>query len=281
MEILTIGPSLSAFIRPEQGSNVGLIRSSEGTILIDTASSPAEIRDLLAAVDLLPEHMSLVINTHFHADHTWGHQLFSCPILAHRLCQERMKLNLHGEWSPQALQKELNDLVKTDPQKAAELRQAVEGLHVILPDQVFETVCAGKSGDISYEMMHMGGHTPDSSIIWLPEQSILYAADLIFQGRYPYVFDADIPAWIDALSRLLEFQAEVIIPGHGVNCSKEDILRLRDYLQRTWLMTVEHFHAGHTLEETISDIGYPVFAEGKKEKLHPANIRYMYMKLSK
>jgi glyoxylase-like metal-dependent hydrolase (beta-lactamase superfamily II) len=280
MEILTIGPGFSAFIRPEQGANVGLMRNSEGTILIDTASSPAEIRGLLSTVDLLPEQVSLVINTHFHTDHTWGNQLFSCPILAHRLCRERMQFNLQGEWSTQAFQRELNDLVKSDPQKAAEFRQVVENLHIKLPDQLFETVYAGKSGANTYQVMHMGGHTPDSVVVWVPEQGILYASDLIFQGRYPYIFDADIPAWINVLSRLLEFQAEVIIPGHGIRCKKEDILRLREYLQRTWLMTVEHLHAGHSLQETCADPEYPVFAAGKQEKLHTANIRYMFMKLS-
>ncbi len=100
MEILTIDPLTSAFIRPAEGANVGLIRTLRGMVLIDTTSSPAEIQALFEAVHVSTDKVRLVVNTHSHSDHTWGNQVFTCPIIAHRLCKEQMEASLkkNGAW---------------------------------------------------------------------------------------------------------------------------------------------------------------------------------------
>jgi cyclase len=280
MEIFNTTPYFTAFIRPAEGANVGLIRTSAGMVLIDTGGSPGEISGLLGAIHVHPDEISMVINTHFHTDHTWGNQLFSCPILAHRLCLEKMRSNLQGEWSREAFQAYLDELEKTDPRKAVEWGELLKTLKIKLPDQVFTGRYEGDLGDAIYQVIHTGGHTPDSAILYLPEERLLYASDLIFQGRYPYIFDADIPAWVEVLGRLKDYHAAMIIPGHGVPCTEADITRLSAYLQQTWQLTAEHIKMGHTLEQACADPAYPIFAPGKREKLHPANIRYMYEKLS-
>jgi cyclase len=276
MEIIRIDSVATAFIRPVEGVNAGLFHTPRGMILIDTTSSPAEVRSLLEAVDVDLEEVQLVVNTHFHSDHTWGNQVFACPIVAQRLCLERMQSNLKNEWSPETFQSSIDDLTKTDPKKAEEFRLTIHGLQIKLPDQVFEKRFDGELGGMRYEIIHLGGHTPDLSVIWLPESKTLYASDLIFQGRYPYIYDADIPAWINCLDRLLEFEAEAIIPGHGVMCGKAEIIALRQYLQVTWDLTAEHIGLGHSADETVADPNYPVFSPNKYERLHQANIRYMY-----
>ena len=220
-----------------------------------------------------------MVNTHSHSDHTWGNQLFACPILAQRLCQEQMRASLINEWSAQSLQSYIADLEKTDSKKAVDFRRVVMGLQIKLPDQTFEEQYKGELGGLRYEVIHFGGHTPDSAVVWLPDKKVLFASDLIFQGRYPYIFDADIPAWIGALNRLLEFEAEVIIPGHGVRVGKAEMLVLRHYLQATWELTAEHVRLGHSAEETSADPAFPIYPGEKYEKLHRANIRYMHEKV--
>jgi glyoxylase-like metal-dependent hydrolase (beta-lactamase superfamily II) len=280
MEIIRIDSVATAFIRVEEGVNAGLIHTPKGMILIDTTSSPSEALSLLNALHVSLDEVQLVINTHFHSDHTWGNQVFTCPILAHRLCQERMQSNLESEWSKEEFQSYIDELQRTDSRKAEEFRLTVQGLQIKLPDQVFEDRCEGDMGGVKYKVIHLGGHTPDLSVVWLPESKVLFASDLIFQGRYPYIFDADIPIWIDCLGRLLEFDARVIIPGHGVLCGEAEIIALREYLQVTWDRTAEHIRYGHSAGEAEADSTYPVFSQNKYERLHQANIRYMYEKLT-
>ncbi len=280
MEIIRIDSVATAIIRVDEGVNAGLIHTPKGMIIIDTTSSPAEALSILNTLHVGLDEVQLVINTHFHSDHTWGNQVFTCPILAHRLCQERMRSNLKSEWSKEAFHSYTIDLQRTDPNKAEDFRLTVQSLQIKLPDQVFEDRCEGDMGGVKYKVIHLGGHTPDLSVVWLPESKVLFASDLIFQGRYPYIFDADVPVWTDRLGRLLEFDARVIIPGHGVLCGEVEITVLREYLQDTWDRTAEHIRLGHSAGEAQSDSTYPVFSENKYERLHQANIRYMYEKLT-
>jgi cyclase len=281
MEIIRIDPCITAFFRPNEGANVGLINTPKGMILIDTTSSPDDIRVLLKAAGIHAEDIRLVINTHFHSDHTWGNQIFSCPIMAQQLCVERMQAALKEDWSMEELQAYTTELEKTDPTRAAEVRKMVDNLKITLPDQVFEERFMGVLGGLKYEIIHLDGHTPDTSVVWLPDKRVLFASDLIFQGRYPYIFDADIPAWNNALNKLLEFKAMVIIPGHGVRCGDSEILYLRDYLQHSWERTKEHVQLGHTAKETADDPAYPIFSTDRYKRLHKANIRYMYKQLKR
>lgn len=191
-----------------------------------------------------------------------------------------MQSAVENEWSQATLQAYLSDLKKTDLQKADEVRKVIKDLHITLPGMVFDERCEGEIGAVNYEVIHLGGHTPDLSVVWLPESRLLFASDLIFQGRYPYIFDADIPVWIARLNQLMEFNASAIIPGHGVMCGAAEIIALRQYLQETWDLTQEHIRQGHSIDEAAGDPAYPRFAEQKYERLHQANIRYIYRQIT-
>lgn len=117
-------------------------------------------------------------------------------------------------------------------------------------------------------------------MVWLPEAKVLFAGDLIFEGRYPYLSDADVPALIAALKRLPEFGAQAIVPGHGLLCGKAEIAALLDYLEVTWALTADHLAQGHSEDEAVADPSYPRYAERFAERLHEANIRVMYAQLA-
>jgi len=280
MEILELGPGVIVFLRLDEGANIGLLRTDDGAVVVDTPSYPQDMQELLDAVGVSVPEVQLVINTHFHSDHTWGNQLFDCPILAHRLCRERMKANLDGEWSAEAIQAEIAKEEKVDPDWAREAREKLANLYITLPTQVFEKRREIAIGGVRIQVIHMGGHTPGSSVVWLPEARVLFAGDLIFEGRYPYLHDADVPALIAALKRLPKFDAQTVVPGHGALCGEAEIAALVDYLETTWTLTADHLAQGHSEAETVADPNYPHYAEepvGRREE----NIRLMYDQLSR
>jgi glyoxylase-like metal-dependent hydrolase (beta-lactamase superfamily II) len=68
--------------------------------------------------------------------------------------------------------------------------------------------------------------------VYLASEKVLFAGDLVFRNRIPYVGQADSRQWITALDSLLSFDTAVIVPGHGP-ISKEarkDMQVTRDYL---------------------------------------------------
>ncbi len=280
MRTIELSPGVIAFVRLDEGANIGLIRTTDGAVVVDTPSYPQDMQELLDTVSVSVPKVQLVINTHFHSDHTWGNQLFDCPILAHRLCRERMQTNLAGEWSAEAIQARIAEEEKVDPDWARGAREKWADLHITLPTQVFEERREIEIGDVRLQVIHLGGHTPGSSVVWLPEAQVLFVGDLIFEGRYPYMYDADVPALIAALKRLSEFGAQMVVPGHGVLCGEAEIAALVDYLETTWTLTADHLAQGHSEDETAADPSYPHYAEepvGRREE----NIRLMYAQLRK
>lgn len=278
MEIVEVSPGVIAFVRLDEGANVGLIRTADGVVVVDTTSSPPDMQELLDATGVSASEARLVINTHSHGDHTWGNQFFDCPILAHRLCRERMVANLAGPWSAEAIKASIAEGEKTDPDWAREAREKLADLRITLPTEVFDDRRELEIGGVRLEVIHFGAHTPDSTVVWLPEAKVLFAGDLIFEGRYPYLGDADVPALIAALKRLPKFGAQVIVPGHGVLCGKAEIAALVDYLEAAWALTADHLAQGHSEDEAIADPNYPRYGKGTTERLHE-NIRVMYAQL--
>jgi cyclase len=104
MEIVEVSPGVIAFVRPpDEGANAGLIHAADGVVVVDTTSCAPDMQELLDAAGVSAPEARIVINTHVHSDHTWGNQLFDCPILAHRMCREKMESNLSGPWSAEAI----------------------------------------------------------------------------------------------------------------------------------------------------------------------------------
>ena len=279
MEAIVVSAGVTAFMRPEEGANATLIRTAEGEVVVDTTSCAADMRVLIAAAQVAPEDVCLVVNTHQHSDHTWGNQLFDCPILAHRLCREAMAENLGSAWNLDNILVSIVERGKTDSDWAKEMRKKVDGLRITLPTEVLSDRRDLVIGDTRIEIVHLGGHTPGSSVVWLPDAGVLLSGDLLFVERYPFIGDADIPDLIAALKRLRSFDAGIIIPGHGPLCGNVEIAGMLAYVHETWSRTVDHLAQGHSADEAAADPDYPRYAEGAADRYHQVNIRVMYAQL--
>ena len=280
MQAIEMAPGIIAFLDVGGGPNSGLVQTPDGSgIVIDTSISPMDMQARLDATGAKASDVKLVINTHFHTDHTWGNQLFACPILSHRACRDRMMANLADEWSPEELNAWIKERAKSDPEWAEEMQKKWADLAIILPTETFEDRYETTIGGVELNVIHFGGHTPGSSVVWFPETRALFAGDLIFEGRYPFIFHADIPVLIKNLKRLPEFGAQTIVPGHGAPCGTAEIDALTGYLEESWVRTAGHLAQGHSEDETAADPAYPKYTDLGYERYHEANIRLMYAKL--
>ena len=68
--------------------------------------------------------------------------------------------------------------------------------------------------------------------MFVKEDGVLLAGDLIFIGRVPYVGDADSRSWLKAIDKLIVFNPRYLIAGHGTASSTpvKDLKLTRDYL---------------------------------------------------
>ena len=227
MEMKQVSPGVTAFVHPKGRSNCGMIHTAEGVVLVDTTARPVDIKAYLALAGISTADVCLILLTHSHSDHTSGIPLFDCPVLAHKLTRQRIA----GRGTARA--------------------------RLQMPTEVFEQHREMEIGGVRLEMTHTGGHTPGSSVVWLPKSRVLFAGDLIFEGRYPFLATANVPALMAALRSIPSFGAQIIVPGHGLLCGDEQVGIQLAYIKDTWDRTAEQIALGHSVKQAVRDPEYP------------------------
>lgn len=202
-------------------SNAGLIETADSLVLVDALGSPALARELLQVIKTLsPKPLSHVILTHYHADHIYGLQEFKkagARIIAHQAAREY----LNSETAAQRLQVSIAEGL-VEP-----------GTMLVAADQWVDRETRLSVGGLEIQLIPVGpAHTPEDLSVWLPADKLLFAGDLVFRGRIPFVGQADSRRWVASLDRLLTRPAAVIVPGHGPASTEalQDLLLTRDYL---------------------------------------------------
>lgn len=204
-------------------SNAAFVVTHDSVVVIDALGSPALATRLLAAIKIItPLPVSHVILTHYHADHIYGLQVFKAlgaKIIAHRAAQ----IYLNSETAR----------LRLDASRQ-QLAPWIDGTtHLVEADQWLERETQLTIGGMVFQIKPVGpSHTPEDLAIYLPQEKVLFAGDLVFRNRIPYVGQADSRQWIRALDNLLTYDTVVIVPGHGAVSTetKKDMQQTRDYL---------------------------------------------------
>ncbi len=204
-------------------SNAGFVVTTEGVLVVDALGAPVLARELLAEIrriTTLPVRYLVV--THYHADHVYGLQEFKAAgatLIAHRAGRDYLSSQT-AELRLAASREELAPAVD-------------EHTRLIGADRWIDAPTTLQFGGLDFVLLPAGpAHTPDDLVVWVPQRKLLFAGDLVFRGRIPFVGQADSGQWIAALDRLLAFEPSLIVPGHGPPSSsaRADLELTRDYL---------------------------------------------------
>ena len=204
-------------------SNAAFVVTRDGVVVIDALGSPALATRLLATIKAItPLPVTHVIVTHYHADHIYGLQTLKAAgakIVAHQAA----KIYLHSDTARLRLEASRQELA---PWIDAHTR-------LVEADQWIDRETNLSLGGMEFQLKPLGpSHTPEDLAIYLPQEKVLFAGDLVFRSRIPYVGQADSRQWILALDKLLAYDTNVIVPGHGAlsTDAKKDMQVTRDYL---------------------------------------------------
>ena len=205
-------------------SNAGVVIAPQGVVVIDALGSPELARRLIQEIRKLTDKpISYVIVTHYHADHIYGLQVFK-DAGAQIIAQEKGKLYLTSDTAKlrlEASREELAPWIDNQTKLQPADRWVTSDEHLILSGWQFDLLKVGPA------------HTPDDLAVYVPIEQVLFAGDLMFRGRIPFVGNADSAGWIKSLDRLLRINAKVVVPGHGPYSTdaRADLVFTRDYLQ--------------------------------------------------
>lgn len=202
-------------------SNAGFVVTDSSVVVIDALGSPALARRLLQEIArITPKPVSHVLVTHYHADHVYGLQVFHAA--GAQVVAER-----------KALQYLNSDTARLRLQASREEPWIGADTQLVPADIWLDGDTELKIGGVTFQLRAVGpAHTPEDMVINLPAQHVLYAGDLVFRGRIPFVGQADSRKWIAALDNVARFDATVMVPGHGAESTDPaaDIALTRDYL---------------------------------------------------
>lgn len=204
--------------RSKAGSNAGFIVGTNGVAVVDTFTNVASARELLAEIRKVTNlPIRIVINTHYHLDHTGGNAAFvetGATILAQR--------NLRG-WE------RTENLKFFGPNPKPEDKARVESL--VLPDMVYSDAVDIYLGSRLLQVRYMLGHTGGDSVIIVPDANVVFSGDLVWQHHLPNLIDATTDAWIKSLDKLLaDHPTATFVSGHGDVATAQDVRDFREYL---------------------------------------------------
>lgn len=204
-------------------SNAAFVVTPAGVVVIDALGSPTLATRLLEEIKKVTDQpVTHVLVTHYHADHVYGLQTFKAvgaKIIAHRAALIYLNSDtarLRMEASRQELAPWVN-----------------EQTHLVEADQWIDHETTLTVGGVQFQIKPVGpAHTPEDFVVYMPSEKVLFAGDLVFRSRIPYLGQADSRHWITALDSLLTFDTAVIVPGHGgvSTEARKDMQLTHDYL---------------------------------------------------
>jgi glyoxylase-like metal-dependent hydrolase (beta-lactamase superfamily II) len=206
-------------------SNAGFVVTPDGVVVFDTLGSPSLAQAMLQRIrEVTDKPIRIVIVSHYHADHYYGMQVFQeagAEVWAHEAAKGVIGSDdqkLRYEQRKEILGKWINDRTQRFPQ----------------PDKWLLGDTDFRLGGIQFRLRHVGpAHSPEDLVMFVEGDKVLYAADLVFKGRVPFVGEADSKKWLAAMDKLIAMEPKVLVPGHGgaSDTPIQDLTLTRDYLR--------------------------------------------------
>jgi cyclase len=225
-EIQQVSEGVYAYLQPDGSwylNNTGFLAGRDGVISVDATSTEQRTRaylDAMATVTRGP--VRTLVNTHHHGDHTHGNYLFTgATIVGHERCREAILAT------------------PTPPPPGIWTDVAWGDLQVAPPFLTYTDGVTLWSDELRCEVRYVGtpAHTTNDSIVHIPERSVVFTGDLLFNGGTPFALMGSVAGWIEVLETVLRpLGARTLVPGHGPVCGPaviDDVLAYLRFVQRT------------------------------------------------
>jgi cyclase len=255
------------------GSNAGIIDLGDQVVIFDTFLTPQAAADLRSAAEQLTGRpVSLVINSHWHGDHTQGNQVFAAetPILTTGRTKELMatrgtnSIERQKPAIPAELQKmEAQLQQEQDEQKRSallveigevrEIAESIDTLTLRLPDQTFEErkLLQGTRRTAAV-VTYGGGHTASDAFLIIPAERLAFMGDLLFVQSHLWIGHGNPQEWRYILKEIQQLDLRVCVPGHGPIGSPANFPAVVGYLEAVEQIVSNALENGTSAEEAAA-----------------------------
>ncbi len=191
----------------EGRANAGFIVTREGVVVVDAEGSPKDGATLLQTIrSVTKQPVRWLVLTHHHPDHHFGAIVFrkaGATVIAHPDTR-----TLQSEAGPDDAMIDWIRVVGLDAMRGFEYANT--------PDHPVTDTDTLRLGGRTIVINHPGpAHTPGDLTVWLPQDRVLFAGDLLIEDGVTMLVDGQSPALLAALDGIDALHPRVVVPGHG------------------------------------------------------------------
>ncbi|EZH74389.1 metallo-beta-lactamase [Aquimarina atlantica] len=214
-----------------QGGNIGVFKNEKGLFIIDDQFARLSDKILTNLKTISNKPVTMVINTHYHGDHTGGNE------------------NMASQGATIFAQKNVRSRMEKGQQKKG---------HIIpssLPVITFNEGLQLYFKDENVKAFHVhNAHTDGDALIYFVNGNVLHMGDTFFNGRYPYIdlkSGGSIKGYIKASEKALLIANDdtKIIPGHGKLATTKDLAMFLKMLKEITNGIQKEIEAGKSEED--------------------------------
>lgn len=206
-------------------SNAGFIVTDEGVVVFDTLGTPSLANLLLTKIRSITKKPILkVILSHYHADHIYGLQVFKeqgAQIIAPKGAMDYLSSAAAAE--------------RIEERRFSLEPWVNETTRLVSPDIIIDKPMTFQHGNMSFTLDVLGAaHSDGDLTLYVESERVLFSGDIIFEGRVPYLGDANTKNWLDTLIKMEVGKIAALIPGHGPAAKNPNkaISATRNYLAK-------------------------------------------------
>jgi len=252
--------------------NAGFIVGERGVIAVDTGTSYAHGRAILAAIRAVTDQpVRVALVTHTRPEFLFGGAAFR---------EQGIPIRMHVR-TARLMAARCETCLKTLRQTVGE--EPLRGTVMYKPDQEFDAAhtldLIGRPVRIEY----FGHSSGPGDIAVLDERSgVLFAGGLLDAGRVPDIQDSELPGWKKALQALRDLRVGMLVPGHGPASSSQLIDAVERYLAQLELKVRALVNAGSSLLG-VADAGELPEYEGwdQYEIVHRRNTSIAFLRFER
>ena len=190
----------------EGDPNTGVVIGDDAVLVVDTQATPVMAGDVIRRIrEVTDKPIKYVVMSHYHAVRVLGASAYG----AQEIIASQDTRDLIVERGAQDMKSEI--------ERFPRLFRAVETIPGLTwPTLTFVGRMTLWLGKLEVQLLQLGrGHTKGDTVVWLPQQKILFSGDLVEFGATPYAGDAYFQDWPATLDNLAALQPAALVPGRG------------------------------------------------------------------
>jgi glyoxylase-like metal-dependent hydrolase (beta-lactamase superfamily II) len=197
----------SAYAYTAEGDpNTGIVIGDDAVMVIDTQATPVMAQDVIRRIrEVTDKPIKYVVLSHYHAVRVLGASAYGADhVIASEATREMI------------VERGQQDYL-SEVQRFPRLFRSVETVPGLTwPTITFNDRMTLYLGQTEVQIIHAGrGHTKGDTIVWLPQERVLFSGDLVEYGATPYCGDAHLQDWPQTLQKLRDLKPLALVPGRG------------------------------------------------------------------